>query len=321
MPGAPIAELPEGFRSWVGYYNLHDITDTGLPYYGLYNETQECGFSSSQGTPVNDSQLASRLIESQMFDIYLDGWGEVTFASFLPRELSSHDGDAEFKLLKDGEVVYSFPGYGLDNTVIAGQNFQEVLAVAFRDIDYDNRNDILILNKYASVDGIGADGANADGAGAGQTYPSIRIYSQPEGQKEFVLNKFEPPMDEFLQKQHYNDNIANVLKGIDEYWKYQYAGIYNDYDTNEPNLEIQKNDDGTYGVWITIFRLASMNDGGKAAENGLEFSVTAPNGEDIRGTITVEGDIATVTFTSPEWSTYSDINQYRYYKTSGTPDI
>ena len=209
LPGAPIAELPEGFRSWVGYYELNDMADTELPYYGLYNETQEYGFSSYQRTPVNDSQLASLLIESQMFDVYLDGWEEVTFASFLPGESSSQDGDAEFKLLKDGEVVYSFPGYGQDSTAAAGQSFQEVLAVAFRDIDYDNRNDILILDKYASI----------DGADAGQAYPSIRIYSQPEGQKEFVLNKFDPPMDEFLQKQHYNDNIANVLKGIDEYWK------------------------------------------------------------------------------------------------------
>lgn len=45
LPGAPLAELPEEFRSWVGYYDLSETADTVLPFYGLYNETQQCGFS------------------------------------------------------------------------------------------------------------------------------------------------------------------------------------------------------------------------------------------------------------------------------------
>lgn len=46
LPGAPLAELPEGFRSWVGYYYLENTTDTELPFYGLYNEAEAEGFSS-----------------------------------------------------------------------------------------------------------------------------------------------------------------------------------------------------------------------------------------------------------------------------------
>lgn len=46
LPGAPIAELPQEFRSWVGYFDLTAATDTDLPFYALYNETQQCGFSS-----------------------------------------------------------------------------------------------------------------------------------------------------------------------------------------------------------------------------------------------------------------------------------
>ncbi len=46
LPGAPLAELPEGYRSWVGYYYLENTTDTELPYYGLYNEAEAEGFSS-----------------------------------------------------------------------------------------------------------------------------------------------------------------------------------------------------------------------------------------------------------------------------------
>lgn len=40
LPGAPLAELPEGYRSWVGYYYLENTTDTELPFYGLYNDAE-----------------------------------------------------------------------------------------------------------------------------------------------------------------------------------------------------------------------------------------------------------------------------------------
>lgn len=46
LPGAPLAELPEEFRSWVGYYDLSYTMDTELPFYALYNVAEQCGFSS-----------------------------------------------------------------------------------------------------------------------------------------------------------------------------------------------------------------------------------------------------------------------------------
>ena len=45
-PQAPLKELPEGFRSWVGYMDLSDVKDEFLPFYGLYNIEAESGFSS-----------------------------------------------------------------------------------------------------------------------------------------------------------------------------------------------------------------------------------------------------------------------------------
>lgn len=44
LPGAPINELPPGFRNWVDP-NLSKLTETELPFYGLYNEAQQQGFS------------------------------------------------------------------------------------------------------------------------------------------------------------------------------------------------------------------------------------------------------------------------------------
>ena len=44
LPGAPLEELSEEFRSWVGYYDLSFTTDTELPFYALNNEGE--GFLS-----------------------------------------------------------------------------------------------------------------------------------------------------------------------------------------------------------------------------------------------------------------------------------
>lgn len=43
---APLKELPEGFRSWVGYMELTNLKEEYLPFYGLYNVETESGFSS-----------------------------------------------------------------------------------------------------------------------------------------------------------------------------------------------------------------------------------------------------------------------------------
>lgn len=45
-PQAPLKELPEGFRDWVGYMDLSTVQEEHLPFYGLYNVETESGFSS-----------------------------------------------------------------------------------------------------------------------------------------------------------------------------------------------------------------------------------------------------------------------------------
>ncbi len=46
LPGTPLKELSEDFRSWVGYYDLSGTTDTELPFYALHNEASGYGFYS-----------------------------------------------------------------------------------------------------------------------------------------------------------------------------------------------------------------------------------------------------------------------------------
>lgn len=46
LPGAKLADLPEEYRGWVGYYNLENTTETELLFYGIYNVNTGDGFSS-----------------------------------------------------------------------------------------------------------------------------------------------------------------------------------------------------------------------------------------------------------------------------------
>ena len=46
LPGAPISELPEDYMIWAKGSAYIEEGTTELPFYGLYNEAQQCGFSS-----------------------------------------------------------------------------------------------------------------------------------------------------------------------------------------------------------------------------------------------------------------------------------
>ena len=46
LPGAPISELPEDYVFWARSSAYMEEGITELPFYGLYNEVQQCGFSS-----------------------------------------------------------------------------------------------------------------------------------------------------------------------------------------------------------------------------------------------------------------------------------
>lgn len=59
LPGAPLSELPEEFRSWIGYYDLSVSEDTALSFYALNNENQQQGFTSSNMLDNLNQMLAS----------------------------------------------------------------------------------------------------------------------------------------------------------------------------------------------------------------------------------------------------------------------
>lgn len=71
--------------------------------------------AAKDSAELSDEHLMARQIDEQTFKVVLDGWGEVSFASFAPSDTQSGEGDVEFKLLKEGAVVYELPGYTEDN--------------------------------------------------------------------------------------------------------------------------------------------------------------------------------------------------------------
>lgn len=103
-----------------------------------------------------------------------------------------------------------------------------------------------------------------------------------------------------------------------------YVGEYNSYDINEPNLQISKNDDGTYLIQIGIYRLTQLDSCvGVEVDDRIEFpTIEWGEEQEITGTITVENDIATVKLQA-DWSDtwFKDICEYKYYKTSDIPNI
>ena len=102
----------------------------------------------------------------------------------------------------------------------------------------------------------------------------------------------------------------------------KYIGEYLDSDVNEPNLEIAKGEDGKYIVQIGIYRLTSLQDGiGELTDDGMVFSATDAAGNPISGIITVDEEIATVTFIDSTWDLLENGSSYVYTKNSDVPNI
>lgn len=68
LPGAPLAQLPEEFRYWVGYYDLENAEETTLPFFGFYNEAQQQGFRGEDMIQA----VRELVVQSETEAAYLD---------------------------------------------------------------------------------------------------------------------------------------------------------------------------------------------------------------------------------------------------------
>lgn len=144
-----------------------------------------------------------------------------------------------------------------------------------------------------------------------------------------TVKEYEVSSSEMNKGLNENDSLqqdADIELGTEKTEKETdlYVGEYNSYDVNEPNLQIRKNDDGTYLIQIGIYRLTQLDNCiGVEVDDRIEFSTTEWGETNvITGTITVEDDVATVKLLA-EWSDtwFKDTDEYKYYKTSNIPNI
>ena len=165
---------------------------------------------SESKTEVN-SQSAENLkefgtpIEDQTFEVTLNDWGKVTFASFAPENDSFQpDGlnpDVRFCLIDNGEVLYEMPGWNEEHT--NADLFLAVSAISFKDYNEDGLLDIITLCEYETMSGDG--------------FQTARIYFQLEDKQGF---EEDTQLTEYLSKQHYTDSISAIMDAKEDYWNY-----------------------------------------------------------------------------------------------------
>lgn len=138
------------------------------------------------------------MIQEQSFDVTLDDWGEVTFVSCRPTSWRVNE-EPSFFLVRDDQILYKFP---CNNLKEYGGMFDSIGAVAFRDINDDGKEDIIIIFNYVS-------GAGPQGM---VPRPALRIFLA--GENEFYLAEdiIENVEQHILKKDMTIETICNYLK-------------------------------------------------------------------------------------------------------------
>ena len=125
--------------------------------------------------------------------------------------------------------------------------------------------------------------------------------------KDYVQMQFVAIAESMENSKTTSENAVEII----------YEGEYASYDTDEPMLYIQKNEDGTYSIQIGIYRLIQLDKCvGIDKGDRLEFStVELGENQEITGMIILNGEVATVTLYAP-WSDtwFKDVNEFVYYK-------
>lgn len=115
--------------------------------------------------------LQGRMLPRQSFEVELPHFGEVLFTSYYDE---ANSGNFNFYLLKNGKPVYEFESFS-GNTWSA----QEIIALAFRDVNGDEKKDVIIIATYKNE-------ANPDGMELFEV-PGIYLYVNGSYRQNFAL--------------------------------------------------------------------------------------------------------------------------------------
>lgn len=110
-----------------------------------WSKVQEQEGTENAGIISENGEVVEGVITEQSFEVELDDWGTVMFASIAP---AGEKGAPRFVLAKDGSVVYTFPENKHSTSDEFSDEFVEVSAVSFMDYNEDGRQDVIVLIKY-----------------------------------------------------------------------------------------------------------------------------------------------------------------------------
>ena len=104
------------------------------------NDSDDENIGMFTSKPLDEEQI----ITEQSFFIDLSDFGNVRFVSYRPESANSFT-DVSFYLTKNDQVIYEFPYYYENNT--SNYLFSDVEAVAFRDVNGDEKEDVILRVK------------------------------------------------------------------------------------------------------------------------------------------------------------------------------
>ena len=192
----------------VVYYGLSQITsqqkgviEVVIPWF----ET-ETGSKDIMSADIN--KIYENMISEQSFDILLNDWGNVTFASCMPMSNSgvyTHpQADVSFYLLSNKQVIYRFPYVNASEGNIREWGLvDDISFVMFTDVNGDKRDDVVIGILFET------------GAGPQGAIPRMEVRIYEDHGNKFVYNK--ELSDEYYGLP-YDTTAAEVKAMIKEYY-------------------------------------------------------------------------------------------------------
>lgn len=144
------------------------------------------------GQGVQSIHPGGKKIKEQSFEVSFKNFGKVEFASYA--EYKHSPPRLNLYLLQDGNVLYELPDY-YGNKSWA---FDDVVAVAFQDLNYDNLKDIIVMTNY--ITGMGPSGM--------KPFRVIDVYFQ----KQDGFKQYEDISEELNDPKNYKQ--LNTIKDV-----------------------------------------------------------------------------------------------------------
>lgn len=261
LPGTPLKELSEDFRSWVGYYDLSGTTDTELPFYALHNEASGYGFYSQD--MIEDMQQSVSSAEE--------------WAASIEKSIQE-DALTQAELNEKAEQLYEVWDSALNtvwSTLKKTQDEKAMSRLTEEEREWIARKEQKVAEAGAEYEGGSMQPMVMNQKAAELTkdrvYELIELFEDPEGKK---AGSKEVPENQIDYSGKYTDKQGTT-------------DIYSE-------LDLKLSNDGTYDVSVGLYRLTTL-EGTASYENGkLHFLCEEPF---VEGEITIDGDKAELTIT------------------------